>query len=84
MAEQAAWDFMDSLDKKQKFLLVVLNPTFLFGPTLTGLPFAAGSALAKFMKNGKFIIGVGKFAIPMVDVRDCAHAHYLALTSPNI
>ncbi len=32
----------------------------------------------------KNLPGVGKFSIPMTDVRDCAHAHYLALTSPNI
>ncbi len=30
------------------------------------------------------IPGLGKFALPMVDVRDCAYAHYLATTSPNV
>ena len=40
MAEQAAWDFMDSLDENNKFLLVVLNTSIALGPTITGLPFA--------------------------------------------
>jgi len=40
LAEQAAWDFMDSLDEKNKFTLVVINPSVTIGPNITGLPFA--------------------------------------------
>jgi len=30
------------------------------------------------------LFGVPKFTISLVDVRDCAQAHYLAAISPNI
>jgi hypothetical protein len=43
MAEKAAWEYIESLDKKNRFTLVVLNPTLLLGPTLTGLPFYSGA-----------------------------------------
>lgn len=77
MSEKAAWEYLNSLDSKDRFLLVVLNPTYLIGPTLTGLFFASGAiAIKKIMGE----IGTAKFSIPLTDVRDCAHAHILALT----
>jgi len=54
----------------------------IIGPTLTGLPFTSGMVFQKLM-SGK-VPGLGKFTLPLVDVRDCAKAHFLALTSPKI
>ena len=82
LAEQAAWDFLESLNEKDRFQLVVLNPGVILGPTLTGLPYTSGVFLKKIMHRSW--PGVAKFALPIVDVRDCAQAHFLAITSPNI
>ena len=71
MAEKAAWEYIESLDEKNRFILVVLNPTLLIGPTITGLPFFSGAISIAKMMSGK-IPGTAKFSIPLSDVRDCA------------
>ena len=81
MSEKAAWEYVNSLGSKDRFILVVLNPSYLIGPTLTGLFFASGAITIKKVMGE---IGTAKFLIPLTDVRDCAHAHILALTCEQI
>ncbi|KAJ3039951.1 hypothetical protein HDV00_011617 [Rhizophlyctis rosea] len=82
-AEKAAWAFMDELKKSGNppFDLVVLNPSGIFGPSLSKnvnetngifIQFASGQIPALF-HNG----------VPLVDVRDVALAHILAL-NPSV
>jgi nucleoside-diphosphate-sugar epimerase len=81
MSEKAAWEYIESLNHKDRFILVVLNPTYLVGPTLTGLFFTSGGITIKKLMNN---FGTGKFPMPLSDVRDCAQAHILSLTSEEI
>ena len=42
LAEKAAWDYLNLLPDKDRFELVVLNPTIILGPTLVGKISASG------------------------------------------
>ncbi|WP_428949818.1 NAD-dependent epimerase/dehydratase family protein [Streptomyces sp. cg35] len=79
IAERAAWDWMqrDGGDSE----LVVVNPTGIFGPTLTT---ALGSSmqLVKAMLDGTMNIAPrARFGI--VDVRDVADLHLRAMAAPQ-
>lgn len=85
-AEKAAWDFL--AERKPKFTLSVINPTFVFGPqafdeTVKGeLGFSSGlfqSVLA--LKPG---VSVPAFKGGFIDVRDVAKAHIVAANSDEI
>lgn len=76
-AERAAWELAD---KQMRWKMVVVNPAFVFGPSLTN---HAGSASIKFMKrlgDGTYRTGIPKIWTSIVDVRDVAKAHILAAT----
>jgi nucleoside-diphosphate-sugar epimerase len=78
IAERAAWDFIESEGGDTE--LVVVNPTFIAGPSLVA---ALRSTLAHF----KAIIDGTMPALPrqrfgVVDVRDVADAHMLAMAAP--
>ena len=77
-AERAAWEFMENEDPG--FDLVSVNPTMVFGPTL----------VRRVNQSHAFFIGLTDGSAPaivaidhpMVDVRDVARAHILAMESP--
>jgi nucleoside-diphosphate-sugar epimerase len=78
IAERAAWDFIETEGGDTQ--LVVMNPTFIAGPSLVT---AARSTLAAF----KAIIEGTMPALPrqrfgVVDVRDVADAHIKAMATP--
>lgn len=81
LAEKEAW----KLNKAQnQWDLVVINPTFVMGPSLTK---TSNSESLSFMGNllkGKFATGVPKLMIGYVDVRDVAKAHILALEKDDV
>lgn len=80
IAEKEAWKVYKSQDK---WKLVVINPSFVVGPSLTG---ASDSESLNFMKDilvGKFAMGAPDLWFGFVDVRDVAHAHILALENTN-
>ncbi len=79
VAERAAWSAMES--GHPHFDLVVINPFFVIGPSLvpslnTSHIFLTG------LTNGR-IPGVLAVEWPIVDVRDVAMAHVLAMESPT-
>lgn len=78
LAERAAWDFMDREGGDTE--LAVVNPTFIFGPTLiTSL--SASTRLVKAMLDGTMDVAPrSRFGI--VDVRDLADLHELAMSDP--
>jgi dihydroflavonol-4-reductase len=81
MAEKAAWDFLEALPEHEKFELVIINPCFILGPNFAVGDFTSGDIIKKMM-TGKFP-GMPVIQFPIVDVRDCAIAHFKALTVPE-
>jgi len=75
MAERAAWDFMDQ--REVDFDLVVINPTGVIGPSIVPR-LNQSHSLYVSATNGE-IPGIIDLEFPMVDVRDVAKAHILAM-----
>jgi nucleoside-diphosphate-sugar epimerase len=78
LAEQAAWQFMDA--SQTRFDLVVVNPFFVIGPSLVpGINTSHTSLIG--LTNGRIPV-VMALEWPLVDVRDVARAHILAMENP--
>lgn len=78
LAEQAAWQFMEA--GKPRFDLVVINPFYVIGPSLVpGINTSHASLIG--LTNGR-IPGIMSLEWPLVDVRDVARAHILAMENP--
>jgi nucleoside-diphosphate-sugar epimerase len=78
IAERAAWDFIESEGGDTE--LVVVNPTFIAGPSLV-------ASLRSTLSHFKAIIEGTMPALPrqrfgVVDVRDVADAHISAMATP--
>ncbi|MFC1848735.1 SDR family oxidoreductase [candidate division CSSED10-310 bacterium] len=80
LAEQEAWKM--AAEQKQ-WDLVVLNPGFVLGPSLTKRKDSFSIDFMISMLNGKYKIGVPDLHFGIVDVRDVAKAHFLATTTPQ-
>jgi nucleoside-diphosphate-sugar epimerase len=78
VAERAAWDFIEA--EGGGLELVVLNPTWIAGPTLTS---DARSSLQLFSAMlGGHMATVPRQRFGIADVRDVASAHIAAMTTP--
>ena len=78
-AERAAWDFVKNSPDGQKLELVVINPSYVLGPFLDeDIPLSV-EIVGKLMRRDA--PGSARIHLPMVDVRDVATAHLLAMTS---
>lgn len=79
LAERAAWDYIstDAGDME----LSVINPAGIFGPVL-GKDFAASMEVIARLVNGQ-LPGCPKLYFGIVDVRDVAELHLLAMTDPK-
>lgn len=79
LAEKAAWNFVDEKknNKQPCFELVVMNPTFILGPTLqTGdIPVGTSEGAVINLLEHK-IAKIRPFYVGHCDVRDVALAHY--------
>ncbi|MBT6421742.1 MAG: aldehyde reductase [Porticoccaceae bacterium] len=75
MAELAAWDFMKT--QSPDFGLTVINPVLVMGPSLSK-DIGTSNSLVKNMISGS-VPGTAKIHIGVVDVRDVASAHVLAM-----
>ncbi|WP_432884127.1 NAD-dependent epimerase/dehydratase family protein [Kribbella sp. CA-245084] len=77
IAERAAWDLMRDADTE----LVVVNPTGIFGPTLTA-DLRSSTQLIKLMLDGTMTVAPrARFGV--VDVRDVAELHLRAMAAPD-
>ncbi|MFT3842796.1 MAG: aldehyde reductase [Myxococcaceae bacterium] len=78
LAERAAWDFM----KKEggALELSVVNPSGIFGPALAK-DYSSSLELIGRLLNG--MSGVPRLFFSVVDVRDVAELHLLAMTAPE-
>ncbi len=79
LAERAAWDFMAR--EGGALELAVVNPVAVFGPVL-GPDFASSILLVKSMLDGA-MPGCPRLYFGIVDVRDVAALHLLAMTHPD-
>lgn len=79
IAEKAAWDFIDREGGDTQ--LVVVNPTFILGPTLTA-DARSSLQLVKAMLDGSMPVAPRqRFGI--ADVRDVADLHIRAMNNPE-
>ena len=78
LAERAAWGFMASDGGSME--LVTILPVAVMGPVM-GKDISGANHLIQLMLNGGMPAFPNLF-IPIVDVRDVAAAHILAMTSP--
>ena len=79
IAERAAWDFLER--KGGETELVVVNPTFILGPTLTTQP-RSSLQLTKAMLDGTMPL-VPRQRFGVADVRDVADLHLRAMATPE-
>ncbi len=75
-AEQEAWKMHDT---QSDWKLVVVNPSFVLGPSLTANSDSESLAFINDMLSGKYHTGAPDLTFGYVDVRDVATAHLLAL-----
>ena len=75
-AERRAWE--DSSCQSQ-WDLVVINPAFILGPSLSDRLDATSVSLIRQLGDGTFRLGVPALTVGFVDVRDVALAHIRAL-----
>ncbi|MFN3608204.1 MAG: SDR family oxidoreductase [Hyphomonas sp.] len=78
IAEQAAWDYVNGEGKGLE--LTTINPALVLGPVMSG-DFSASVEILTQLMSGK-LPGTPKVGFVIVDVRDVAAAHLLAMTSP--
>jgi nucleoside-diphosphate-sugar epimerase len=79
IAERAAWDFMDREGGDTE--LVVVNPTFILGPTLA-TQLGSSFRLIEAMLDGKMPV-VPRRRFGVADVRDVADLHIRAMAVPE-
>ncbi|HWC82979.1 MAG TPA: NAD-dependent epimerase/dehydratase family protein [Pseudonocardiaceae bacterium] len=79
IAERAAWDLIR--DEGGGLELVVVNPTFILGPTLTTSP-RSSMQLIKLMLDGTMTVAPRQ-RFGLVDVRDVADLHLRAMAEPS-
>jgi len=80
-AEQAAWEYVKSVPDRN-LELVVINPCYILGPLLSKYGGDNSRTLiTRLLKND--MPGLPTTFLAIVDVRDVANAHVIALTHPN-
>jgi nucleoside-diphosphate-sugar epimerase len=79
IAERAAWDFIEHEGAGTE--LVVVNPTFILGPTLTTQA-RSSLQMIKAMLDGKMSV-VPRQRFGVADVRDVADLHIRAMATPE-
>ena len=80
-AEKAMWDYMNQIEKTKKIEVCTINPSFVFGPSLTN-DMGASNLLIRALLVGK-LPALAKIQFNVVNVHDVAKAHVLALKSDS-
>jgi dihydroflavonol-4-reductase len=77
LAEQAAWAFArEGLGPE----LTTINPVFVLGPSLSGADNTSNEIVGKLLRRE--VPGCPRIEFPLVDVRDVARGHVLAMLHP--
>lgn len=81
LAEKKGWEIAE---KQDRWDLVVINPSAVFGPALnTNANISESVGLLKQLGDGTMKSGVPNLGMGFVDVRDVAEAHYQAGFKPE-
>lgn len=81
LAERAAWEFVSELPDGKRFELVAINPGVCLGPLLGSEPNTSLESVRKLLSRE--MPGVLQLGFAIVDVRDVALAHRLAMERPE-
>jgi len=82
LAERAAWDFANNLQPGHPLELAVINPATVLGPVLDAhFKGKSGELVRRLLCHA--YPGCARLCFPLVDVRDVAAAHLLAMTVPD-
>lgn len=76
LAEKEAWKIAEA---QSKWKLVVINPSFVMGPSLSKHSGSESLAFMQDILSGKYRMGAPDLMFGFVDVRDVAQAHILAI-----
>jgi dihydroflavonol-4-reductase len=79
LAERAAWDWVQANRPSPE--LVSVNPVFVLGPLLWSNYSPSLEVVRELMTSA--LPGLPDLSFPLVDVRDVAQAHYLAMVRPE-
>jgi nucleoside-diphosphate-sugar epimerase len=79
-AERTAWEMAEAQDRWD---LVVINPGFVLGPSLTTASSSATMDTMKQLVDGTMRFGAPPLELGIVDVRDVAQAHIKAGFTPG-
>jgi nucleoside-diphosphate-sugar epimerase len=79
IAERAAWDFIEREGGDTE--LVVINPTWIAGPTLTGQARSSLQLFAAMLGGAMPVVPRQRFGI--ADVRDVSELHIAAMATPE-
>ena len=82
LAERAAWDLLKELPEEKRFELAVINPSYVQGPLLSKASGEASASLLQTILGGQ-LPGVPELNFSLVDVRDVAAAHIVAMEKPE-
>ena len=80
-AEKAMWDYMNQIEETKKIEVCTINPSFVFGPSLTH-DMGASNLLIRALLAGR-LPALAKIQFNVVNVLDVAKAHVLALKSDS-
>ena len=72
LAEKEAWRLVN---EQERWDLLVINPGFVMGPSLSKRVDSTSIDFMRSLLNGKYASGVPDFYFSLVDVRDVAKAH---------
>lgn len=73
MAEKKAWEMSEN---QSQWDLVVMNPSFVMGPSLNpNYSTSESTNVFKMLGNGEMKMGAPKMGVGVIDVRDLATAH---------
>ncbi|MBU0656037.1 MAG: NAD-dependent epimerase/dehydratase family protein [Gammaproteobacteria bacterium] len=81
LAEMEAWSFYK---KQTQWDMVVMNPGWILGPSLSKRKDSTSIKIMIQLGNGTYKNGVPEIWYPIVDVRDAAYAHVKAVFTPSV
>ena len=79
-AERKAWEINKA---QERWDLVTINPSMVYGPALTPSSQSASIDTMIQMGDGRLLMGVPHLVYGVVDVREVARAHLLAAFTPD-
>lgn len=81
LAERFAWDYVRALPPEHRFELAVINPGFVLGPLLDPDVQTSSELVKRLLRRE--LPGCPQLGFAVVDVRDVAVMHRLAMESPH-